>query len=155
MTKPKKSTRKKKRASNRKQVESVRHKDKRKNIPTEELRGFVSEEEQQPTMVEYEGLLYARDPSLDPQLVWKGKDQQDDQQDREPLTVPAVPVYIQEKVHPQAIVEEVKAQARREAGHEQLDLFADFNDLPEDFSERVDFYHHEANWSNRATRSSS
>jgi len=53
-------------------VESIRHKDKRKNIPTEELRDFVAEDENAPKT-----MLYPRDPSLDPQLVWKGKDEQD------------------------------------------------------------------------------
>ena len=77
-------------------VDSHRHRDKRTNIPTEELRDFVREEEQAPKEIQYPGLLYARDPSLDPQLVWKGKDEQD----RKPLTVPAVPIYIQEKIHP-------------------------------------------------------
>ena len=47
-------------------VETVTHKDQRTNIPTEELRGFVAEEEKSPKT-----LLYPRDPSLDPQLVWK------------------------------------------------------------------------------------
>lgn len=122
-------------------VAAVRHKDKRKNIPTEELRDFVREEEQQPRKV-----LYPRDPDLDPQLVWKGKDEQDSK----PLEVPAVPVYIQEKIHPQAIIEDFKATAARPAPAEtQLDLFADFNGLPADFADRVDFYHHEGNWSNR------
>ena len=65
----------------RKPVETVRHKDKRKNIPTEELRDFVREDEQRPKKV-----LYPRDPDLDPQLVWKGKDAQD----AAPLEVPAV-----------------------------------------------------------------
>ncbi len=51
-------------------VESSRHKDRRKNIPTEELRDFVAEDEQAPRT-----MLYPRDPSLDPQLVWKGKDE--------------------------------------------------------------------------------
>lgn len=51
------------------QVESTRHKDKRKNIPTEELRDFVRDDEQRPKGVTFSGLLYARDPSLDPQLV--------------------------------------------------------------------------------------
>src|SRR3989304_7441954 len=78
-------------------VESIRHKDKRKNIPTEELRDFVAEEEQAPKT-----MLYPRDPSLDPQLVWQGKDQQD----QEDLAVPVVPVYIQEKIHPQAIIDD-------------------------------------------------
>ena len=80
----------------RKTVESIRHKDKRANIPTEELRDFVSDEELAPRT-----MLYPRDPSLDPQLVWKGKDEQD----REDLAVPVVPVYIQEKIHPQAIID--------------------------------------------------
>ena len=124
-----------------KSVETVRHRDKRKNIPTEELRDFVREDEQQPRKV-----LYPRDPDLDPQLVWKGKDEQD----AEPLEVPAVPVYIQEKIHPQAIIEDFKATAAKaEKAEAQLDLFSDFNGLPEDFADRVDFYHHEGNWSNR------
>jgi adenine-specific DNA-methyltransferase len=76
-------------------VESVKHKDKRVNIPTEELRDFVADDEKKPKTV-----LYPRDPSLDPQLVWKGKDEQDSAD----LAVPAVPVYIQEKIHPQAII---------------------------------------------------
>jgi len=76
-------------------VESVKHKDKRKNIPTEELRDFVAYDENAPKT-----MLYPRDPSLDPQLVWKGKDDQD----RNDLAVPVVPIYIQEKIHPQAII---------------------------------------------------
>ncbi len=70
-------------------VETVRHKDKRTNIPTEELRDFVADEENQPQTV-----LDPRDPSLDPQLVWKGKDEQD----RQPLEVPAVPVYLEHRL---------------------------------------------------------
>jgi hypothetical protein len=79
-------------------VESIRHQDKRANIPTEELRDFVVEEEIAP-----ETMLYPRDPSLDPQLVWKGKDEQD----RDNLAVPIVPIYIQEKIHPQAIINDL------------------------------------------------
>ena len=123
-------------------VESVKHKDKRKNIPTEELRDFVKEDEVKPQQVKYPGLLYARDPSLDPQLVWKGKDEQD----AEELTVPAVPIYIQEKIHPHAIIEDVRAQAKKGKG-EQLDFFADFNGI--EFEDLIEFYQHEANWSNR------
>ncbi len=133
--------RERKRRSPPRKVETVRHKDKRKNIPTEELRDFVREDEQQPRKV-----LYPRDPDLDPQLVWKGKDEQD----AAPLEVPAVPVYIQEKIHPQAIIEDFKATAAKaDKAEAQLDLFSDFNGLPEDFADRVDFYHHEGNWSNR------
>jgi adenine-specific DNA-methyltransferase len=124
-------------------VGSHRHKDKRRNIPTQELRDFVTAEEHAPQTVQLPGLLYSRDPSLDPQLVWKGKDEQD----RQALELPVVPVYIQEKIHPQAIVEEVRAQARKNDPEPTLDLFGDFNGIP--FEELVDFYHHEQNWSNR------
>ena len=115
-----------------------KYQEKRKNIPTHELRDFVAEEEKKPKTV-----LYPRDPSLDPQLVWKGKDEQD----ARPLEVPAVPIYIQEKILPKAIIEEVRAQAKGERPEGQLSLFADFNGL--DFEEMVDFYRHEQNWANR------
>ncbi|HVW37514.1 MAG TPA: site-specific DNA-methyltransferase, partial [Pirellulales bacterium] len=122
------------------EIESVRHKDTRKNIPTEELRDFVREDEQLPQTV-----LYPRDPSLDPQLVWRGKDEQD----RQDLEVPAVPIYIQEKIHPQALIEDFRrGAAQAEERDEQLDLFADFNGL-DDFDKKVDFYHHDQHWSNR------
>ncbi|MEW6358493.1 MAG: site-specific DNA-methyltransferase [Planctomycetota bacterium] len=119
-------------------VDSLRHKDKRVNIPTEELRDFVADQE-----TDYKTMLYPRDPSLDPQLVWKGKDKQDS----EDLAVPVVPVYIQEKIHPQAIIDDLPRQAKQSA-ETQGNLFADFNGI-EDFDKRVDFYHHESNWSNR------
>jgi len=125
-------------------VDSVKHKDKRRNIPTEELRDFVKEDELKPKQVKYPGLLYARDPSLDPQLVWKGKDQQDSEE----LSVPAVPVYIQEKIKPQAIIEDIRAQSKKAKPESQLDLFADFNGIPS-FEQMVEFYQHDANWSNR------
>jgi adenine-specific DNA-methyltransferase len=123
-------------------IESVKHKATRKNIPTEELRDFVREEEQRP-----QNVLYPRDPSLDPQLVWKGKDEQD----ANPLEVPAVPVYIQEKIHPHAIIEDFRRTADRRTDNDdqQLGLYGDFNGLPAEFDKRVDFYHHDGHWSNR------
>ena len=121
-----------------KKVESIRHKDKRANIPTEELRDFVADEELAPKT-----MLYPRDPSLDPQLVWKGKDEQD----REDLAVPVVPVYIQEKIHPQAIIDALPRT--EQPGGDQASLFADFNGGPADFAQKIDFYHHKQNWSNR------
>jgi adenine-specific DNA-methyltransferase len=128
-------------------VEALKHRDTRINIPTEELREFVRPEEEAPTT-----LLYPRDPSLDPQLVWQGKDEQD----RQDLEVPAVPIYIQEKIHPQALIEDLRAAARGarpDAGAEQL-IFADFNGLRDkSFEQKIDFYSHEAGaqprWSNR------
>ena len=79
-----------------KPVDALRHQDRRANIPTNELRGFVEGDEAAPG-----AMLYPRDPSLDPQLVWKGKDEQDARD----LEVPVVPIYIQEKILPQVIIE--------------------------------------------------
>ncbi len=124
-------------------VENLKHKDRRANIPTEELRDFVKADENKPKTIEYPGLLYARDPSLDPQLVWKGKDEQD----REPLKVPAVPVYIQEKIHPRYIIEDIRKQAKKDAPESQADLFGDFNGIK--FEEMIDFYQHDVKWANR------
>jgi adenine-specific DNA-methyltransferase len=100
-------------------ITALKHKDKRTNIPTEELRDFIAEDEKRPQVV-----LYPRDPSLDPQLVWKGKDEQDSH----PLEVPAVPIYIQEHIKPQAIVELVRSEANKDQ-LEQPQLFNDFNGL--------------------------
>src|ERR1700722_4706994 len=127
-----------KKNNTRTKVESIRHKDKRTNIPTEELRDFVVAQELSPKT-----MLYPRDQSLDPQLVWKGKDEQD----REDLAVAMVPIYIQEKIHPQAIIDALPRTER--PGDDQTNLFADFNGGPSDFAHKVDFYHHEQNWSNR------
>jgi len=118
-------------------IEVHKHKDRRANIPTKELRGFVARDEEKPKIV-----LHPRDPSLDPQLVWKGKDEQDSGD----LEVPAVPVYIQEKIHPKHIIEDLRAQAR-EGKPAQLGIFADFNGLQ--FEELVEFYQHEQSWTNR------
>ncbi len=112
-----------------KKVETIRHKDKRANIPTEELRDFVADEELAPKT-----MLYPRDPSLDPQLVWQGKDEQD----REDLAVPVAPVYIQEKIHPQAIIDALPRTVK--TGGDQTNLFADFNGLEDDFEKKIDFY---------------
>ena len=128
----------KKSNSSSKSIESIRHKDKRVNIPTEELRDFVAEEEGSPKT-----MLYPRDSSLDPQLVWKGKDDQD----REDLAVPVVPIYIQEKIHPQAIIDDLPRIKKPGGGSARL--FADFNGGPHDFDQKIDFYHHEQNWTNR------
>lgn len=120
-------------------IETIVHKkDKRANIPTEELRDFVAEDEAKPKTVHY-----PRDPSLDPQLVWKGKDEQDSKD----LEVPAVPIYIQEKIQPKYIIEDLRAQAKKERPASQLNMFADFNGIQ--FEDMIDFYQHEQNWANR------
>jgi adenine-specific DNA-methyltransferase len=126
-----------------KPVEALKHKDKRVNIPTEELREFVRSEEEAPKTMHY-----PRDPSLDPQLVWKGKDEQD----REDLAVPVVPIYIQEKIHPQALIENLRETAKAGESEPELALFDDFNGI-KDFREKIDFYSHDLGtqpkWSNR------
>ena len=119
-------------------IESIRHQDKRTNIPTEELRDFVAEDELVPKT-----MRYPRDPSLDPQLIWKGKDEQD----RDDLAVPVVPIYIQEKIHPQALIDALPRSHRNT--DEQLNFFADFNGGPQEFAQKVDFYRHEQHWTNR------
>lgn len=109
----------------------------RKNIPTEELRDFLVDDGPQT-------MRYPRDPSLDPQLVWKGKDEQD----AGDLEVPVVPIYIQEKIHPQALIDDFRARHTVQPKEHQLDLFSDFNGI-DSFDKKIDFYHHDAHWANR------
>jgi adenine-specific DNA-methyltransferase len=120
-------------------ISSTRHNDKRSNIPTEELRDFVTVDETSPEIK-----LYPRDPSLDPQLVWRGKDEQDARN----LSVPVVPIYIQEKVHPQAIIESLPRVTPDDDDAPNL-FYRDFNGGPKDFDQKVDFYKYEQNWTNR------
>jgi adenine-specific DNA-methyltransferase len=119
-------------------VEVLRHNDKRANIPTNELRAFVDQDEKRPKPT-----LYPRDPSLDPQLVWRGKDEQD----AEDLAVPTVPIYIQEKVHPRVLIENLRETATAGEPEPELMLFNDFNGI--EFEDLIDFYQHEQNWANR------
>ena len=114
-------------------VEAVVHKDTRSNIPTREQGGLVPAGDAAP-------LLYPRDPSLDPQLVWKGKDTQD----AAPLEVPAVPIYIQEKIQPQAIIEGLRSGE----GPVQLEMFPGLG-KDADPGKRTEFYRHGQGWSNR------
>jgi adenine-specific DNA-methyltransferase len=74
-----------------------------------------------------------------------------DEQDWSALVVQAPPLYIQEKVHPKALIDDQLRQSRRrrrEAGEETPDLFADFNAIPQGV-DRTEFYQHDQNWSNR------
>ncbi len=112
--------------------------DTRSNIPTAELESFARPEEKRPAIVRY-----PRNPDLDPQLVWKGKDEQDSHD----LEVPAVPIYIQETIDPLALVEELRAESQGRQTEEQLGFFAPYTDLT--FKEKVEFYRHPGKWSNR------
>ena len=124
-----------------KQVETLTHEEaKRKNIPTAEYQSVMEEDDQSPIRVAYE----RRNRDLDPQLVWRGKDEQD----RVGLVVPAPPLFIQEKVHPKALIDDLAANSRNADPNLQTNLFADFNGLP-DGNAKTEFYQHDANWSNR------
>ena len=123
-----------------KTVETLTHPDdKRPNIPTAELQPVM--EDDAPIPVTYE-----RNRDLDPQFVWRGKDEQD----WSDLVVQAPPLFIQEKVHPKVLIDDLvrHSQSEGEAPKEQLDLFADFNGLPSEDA-KTEFYQHDANWSNR------
>ena len=114
----------------------------RKNIPTAEHQSVMAKDDQNPIEVAYRH----RNRDLDPQLVWRGKDTQD----WSDLVVQAPPLFIQEKVHPKALIDDLARHGggSGEASGEQIDLFADFNGLP-DGNARTEFYQHDANWSNR------
>ena len=121
----------------------------RKNIPTAEFRSVMDPSDQSPVQVAYQ----RRNRDLDPQLVWRGKDAQD----WSDLVVQAPPLFIQEKVHPKVLVDDLRRQRRNGPAGEggdgaevQPDLFADFNGLPNDDA-RTEFYQHDANWSNRSS----
>jgi adenine-specific DNA-methyltransferase len=127
-----------------KTVETLTHEaDKRRNIPTAEMQSVMKQEQQGPIRVEYD----RRNRDLDPQLVWRGKDEQD----WSDLVVNAPPLYIQEKVHPKVLIDDLLRQTEKgeRTGREyQHDLFHVFNGVPEG-ADRTDFYHHDQNWSNR------
>lgn len=125
-------------------VEALRHDAAtRKNIPTAEYESVMREEEKSPVQLAYE----RRNRDLDPQLVWRGKDEQD----WSDLIVQAPPLYIQEKVHPKVIIDDLKRESKKradEAAPAAPDLFADFNGL-KDKEAATEFYAHDQHWSNR------
>ena len=125
----------------------VHHEARRRNIPTAEYQPVMRSDDQDPIRVAYE----RRNPDLDPQLVWRGKDMAD----WSDLVVQAPPLFIQEKVHPKVLIDDLarmsrKAKAEQQATEPsiQADLFGDFNGLPDDDA-KTEFYQHDANWSNR------
>ncbi|MGP0065752.1 MAG: DNA methylase [Isosphaeraceae bacterium] len=122
------------------ELDAIRHKETRKNIPTEELRDFDAADETTPPK-----MLYPRDPSLDPQLVWKDKDEQD----REPLEVDVVPIYIQEVIEPRVIIDAVEARktTKPDNGGFLPGFFDDFEAM--EFDHKVEFYQHDQHWANR------
>lgn len=133
----------KKASGEKKSVETITHADaRRSNIPTAELEAVVSADDKAPKQVRY-----PRNTDLDPQLVWRGKDEQN----WSDLVANAPPLYIQEKVHPKVLIDDLLKQTQQQetkGKKQQLDLFSDFNGVPEG-ADKTDFYRHDQNWSNR------
>ena len=132
-----------KKTATQKTVEALKHDEaKRKNIPTAEYQSVLEKDQQNPKK-----LRYQRNTDLDPQFVWRGKDEQD----WSDLVVHAPPLYIQEKVHPKVLIDDL-LRATKERGHDSgditPDLFADFNGIPKGV-DKTEFYQHDQNWSNR------
>ena len=127
-----------------KKVETLVHEGaKRRNIPTAEYQGMLGGKGDREIRHAYE----RRNRDLDPQLVWRGKDEQN----WSDLVVPVPPLYSQEKVHPKALIDDLLRQTREgrhKAGEQEADLFADFNGLPKGV-DKTEFYQHDQNWSNR------
>src|SRR5919109_4946707 len=94
-----------------KTVATLKHEEaRRKNIPTAEYQSVMQKEAQNPVRVAYE----RRSGDLDPQLVWRGKDEQD----WSDLVVHAPPLYIQEKVHPKVLIDDLLNQTRKQRAQE-------------------------------------
>jgi adenine-specific DNA-methyltransferase len=129
---------KKREAVGHRPVGAIIHADKRTNLPTADAQDFVSPEIDAP-----KSLLYPRYQELDPQLVWRGKDDLD----RKDLEVQAPPIYIQEKIDPRVLIENVRKTAEGDSSEPELLLFNNFDGLGA--FELVEFYQHSANWSNR------
>lgn len=115
-------------------VKSYKHDGKRVRIPTQEESIKLSAKDKQPIKKKYD-----YDPSLDPQLVWSGKKEQGSE-----LAIPTVPIYVQEKVAPEAIIARLKIGIEE---NQQMMLFGETAESQ--FGKAVDFYKHEDNWQNR------
>jgi adenine-specific DNA-methyltransferase len=135
-----------KKPASEKQIESFVHDDaSRRNIPSAEFQTMVRNQEKTPIQVAYE----RRNPDLDPQLIWRGKDLLD----QSPLVVNAPPLYIQEKIHPKVLIDHLRRRSKEGSSSqtgfvEQMGLF---DTIKGDVSEgaKTEFYQHDQNWSNR------
>ncbi len=121
-------------------VEAIRHGDKRSNIPTADAHDFID-----PSIEAIHQVRFQRDPTLDPQLIWRGK--YDGGPSDDELVTDAPPIYIQEKIDPRVLVENLRTTAAQGEPEPELTLFENFDGLGE--LDLVDFYRHQANWSNR------
>jgi len=148
-----------------KTLASHKHRDdKRRLIPSAEHQPLLRADEAAPILVAYQH----RNPDLDPQLIWRGKydDAQVEQTEKDDgaatmprqvkgaMTLPAPPLYIQEKIHPETLIRDLREFRAKESAVAnaqaavQAELFADFNGLPPD-ADRTAFFQHDQHWSNR------
>jgi len=118
-------------------VDAITHGDKRANIPTADAHDLVTPAVEAPMRV-----TYPRDLKT-PMLVWRGKEALD-QTDFE---ADAPPIYIQEKIDPRVLVENLRRTSKANEPEPELTLFDSFDGL--EGLDLVEFYEHEANWSNR------
>ncbi len=83
-----------------------------------------------------------RSEQPEPRLAW---DRQGHTSERDgSIDFAGIPLYIREKVHPLAMID----QLRKPDTGSQGDLFDDFNGLPPD-APKWEFYQHSGNWQNR------
>lgn len=129
----------KKKTAGKPTVDAYKHDETRLNIPTADAATSFFDEENQALPA----LLYPRDASLDPQLVWTGKDAQNG----EDLAVDAPPIYIQEKIVPRALIEDLRQASSQDKSDTEATLFDVFDGLDE--LSQVEFYQHEESWKNR------
>ncbi len=121
--------------TDKKPIGTIVHDETRANIPTAELEPVMHQDDKAPIKVAYE----RRNRNLDPQLIWRGKDI-----DQEELIVEAPLIYLQEQVHPKALIDDLRA------GREKADdLFGHFGLTDEAREAEVEFYRHSRKWSNR------
>jgi adenine-specific DNA-methyltransferase len=118
-------------------IDAIIHADKRANLPTADAQDLVTPEIESPVTVTYSQEIYS------PTLVWQGREALDDTD----LEADAPPIYIQEKVDPRVLVENLRKTAKAGEAEPELTLFGAFDGLGE--IDLVEFYRHEANWSNR------
>jgi adenine-specific DNA-methyltransferase len=121
-------------------IDPITHDDQRLNIPTPELAPMMDPDDAKPIKVAYQ----QRNPDLDPQLIWRGKDI-----DQTEITVDAPPIYLQEQVHPKAIIEDLRAGNQRNGEGGGASLFDHFGVTDDDREAEVEFYKHQKKWSNR------
>jgi len=118
-------------------VDAITHLETRANIPTADAHDLVAPDIQETVEVTYPREIRS------PMLVWQGKEELDEQD----LQVDAPPIYIQEKIDPRVLVENLRKTAEAGETEPELTLFEAFDGLSE--LDLVEFYKHSANWSNR------